>query len=319
VDPHNVTLKVLEALRHPAMKSSSVLVVIGSGNPHAGSLEPVARSLPCQVELLRDPADMAALMEDSDLAISAGGTTAWELAYMGVPSLLFATADNQREVAASLERAGAAKDLGWHADVTVPSLAQTIQEVARSASQRERMAQRGRGLVDGLGVPRVLTELKASMTTLRPVGENDARLLWGWANDPTTRSVSFTTEPIPWEDHVKWLEGKMKDPNCFLYIALARGGTPLGQIRFDVEGSEAEVSVSLDARFRGRGYGSALVLAGSRKLFGDSRVRLLRAHVKEHNEPSVRAFLKAGYEPAGQTQVRGHDAMLLTLRKGESP
>ncbi len=319
VDPHNVTLKVLEALRDPAMKSARVRVVTGAGNLHAASLESMARDLPCDVELLRDPPDMAALMEDSDLAISAGGTTAWELVFMGVPALLFATADNQRNVAASLERAGAAKNLGWYADVTVPILVQTIQKLARSASQRERMAQKGRRLVDGAGVPRVLAELKASMITFRAAERSDARLLWGWANDPTTRSVSFSTNPIPWEDHMKWFHTRLEDPNCRLYIGLAPDTTALGQIRFDLKGSEAEVSVSLDARFRNRGYGSAMVLAGSRKLFGESRVRMLRAYVKEPNEPSLHAFLRAGYGPSGKTEVRGSNALRLTLRKGEAP
>jgi len=318
VDPHNVTLKALEALKAAAMPSVVVRVVVGSGNAHGPSLESAARTFPGGVELVRDPPDMAALMEDSDLAISAGGTTAWELAYLGVPSLLFATADNQREVAASLERAGAAKDLGWHEDVTVPDLARTIPEVAESRSLRERMASQGRALVDGQGVPRVRTELKAALITMRPVEEGDARLLWGWANDRTVRSASFNEEPIPWEDHITWFDRKRRDPQCLFYVALDRGGTPLGQIRFDVQGEGAEVSVSLDARFRNQGYGGAVILAGSRKVFATSKVQRLHAYIKERNESSTRAFETAGYASVGRATVRGHEALHLVQGRGKS-
>ncbi|OGS47954.1 MAG: UDP-2,4-diacetamido-2,4,6-trideoxy-beta-L-altropyranose hydrolase [Euryarchaeota archaeon RBG_16_68_13] len=318
VDAHNVTLNVIRVLERTSIDSLEGRIVLGGGNPHLESLEAAVRASPGRLRLERDPPDMSELMAWADLAIGASGTTSWELAYMGVPSLLIATADNQREVAESLDRAGMAKSLGWHEALTESRLTEALREIAESRPMREEMSRRGRELVDGQGVPRVLAEMKASLLALRPVTERDARLLWEWANDRSVRSVSFTPDSIPWENHVKWFEAKRKDPNCRFYLAVDPLGVPLGQIRFDAQGEAAEVSVSLDARFRSRGYGSALILAGSRKVFDESRVKLLHAYVKEGNEASVRAFVRAGYQHAGLASVRGQQAIHLVLRK-ETP
>lgn len=319
IDPGNGTLRILEALGNVPREGFEVRAVVGAGNPNGSGLDAAAKTSKGRIRLERDPPDMAALMAWADVAIAAAGTTAWELAYMGVPALLFSTADNQRPVAASLAAAGAARDLGGLEDLQVDRVAAAVQSLLESPADLGRMSARAREVVDGQGVSRVVTELKASLISLRPVQDSDARPLWEWANEPAVRSVSFTTDPIPWEDHVRWLAAKRADPSCRFYLALDPEGTPLGQIRFDLRDGGAEVSVSLDARFRSRGYGSALILAGSRKVLAEAGVARLDAYVKPGNEPSVRAFLKAGYRDAGRATVRGHAALRFILDREESP
>jgi UDP-2,4-diacetamido-2,4,6-trideoxy-beta-L-altropyranose hydrolase len=315
VDAHNVTLKVVQALQKNPIESLDGVIVIGGGNPYRESLEAAVRNTPGRLRLVRDPADMSELMAWADLAIGASGTTSWELAFMGVPSLLIATADNQREVGESLDRKGVAKNLGWHEGLTVPHLAHAIREIAESRSIRAEMSRRGRDVVDGQGVGRVVMEMTAALLNLRPVAKGDARLIWKWANERSVRSVSFNPDRIPWKNHIRWFEAKREDPNCLFFLALGPTGAPLGQIRFDGRTESAEVSVSLDSVFRGRGYGSALILAGSRKVFVESCLELLHAYIKEGNDPSVRAFMRAGYQHTGQAMVQGQRAIHLVLRK----
>nr|MCR5178392.1 hypothetical protein [Lachnospiraceae bacterium] len=61
-----------------------------------------------------DVRDMPALMTASDLALTAGGTTAFELCAVGVPSAMFVYGDDQARVLATLEgivaEAGVATD-----------------------------------------------------------------------------------------------------------------------------------------------------------------------------------------------------------------
>lgn len=318
VDRANVTLTVLRALDAARLPEAEIRVVAGSANPNLESLKTAAAVARNPTEIKPNPSSLAAAMAWADMAIAGAGTTSYELAYMGVPSLLIVLADNQRRVAEALDGACVARSLGWHGDLAVPRLAQAIEELAQDAAARERMSMNGRGLVDGQGVPRVVTNLNAELITLRPVREGDAPLLWEWANDPSVRSVSFTHDPIPWEDHLRWFAAKRKDPACLFYLALNRTGEPFGQIRFDCRGDEADVSVSLDARHRARGQGSALILAGSRKVFASTRVRTLYAYVKQGNEPSVRAFAKAGYVLGGTTTVRGQRADRFVLKKEAS-
>lgn len=318
VDPLNVTEKILRTLLNMRDSGIEVRAIVGSGNPNAERLEAAVGTSRDRIELVRDPPDMAELMDWADLAIAAAGTTAWELAYLGVPALLLSTAENQRELAASLAAAGAARDLGTQDTLTETKAADAIRELEESIRDREAMSQRGRALVDGQGVSRVVTEMRAGMITLRPVSDPDARQIWAWANDPAVRSVSFSSDPIPWETHVRWFAAKRADPTCRFYIGVDPQGTPLGQIRIDGPESGQEVSVSLDAKFRSRGYGSALILAASRKVLDESRVVRLHAYVKPGNEPSVRAFLKAGYRDAGRQVVRGHEALHFVLDRGDA-
>lgn len=319
IDARDLSSRVLHGLEATGLGPLEVRIVVGLGNPHAAQLEAAARASPLRVQLERSPADLVDLMAWADLAVAAAGTTSWELAHLGVPSVLLATADNQRRVAENLAAEGAALDLGWHADATEHRIAEAVRALATDPARRREMTRRGEALVDGDGISRVVTELKAALVVLRPVTAEDARLLWGWANDPLVRSVSFSTDPIPWDRHVAWLKERLADPATVFFLASGPRSEPFGQIRFNVRGEEAEVSVSLDTKSRGRGYGGALILAGSRKLFASSRVRTLQAYVKDGNEPSVRAFLKAGYSRNGRATVRGHDAIRLTLRREDIP
>jgi spore coat polysaccharide biosynthesis predicted glycosyltransferase SpsG len=50
---------------------------------------------------------MAELIVQNDLAIGAAGGSAWERCCLGLPSLVFVIADNQKAGAAALEKAGA--------------------------------------------------------------------------------------------------------------------------------------------------------------------------------------------------------------------
>ncbi len=314
VDAANVMLTVLQSLSAARIPDPEVHVVVGSANPNLKSLEAAAAAARGHIELERDPESLVDQMAWADMAVAGAGTTSYELAHMGVPSLLVVLADNQGGVGRALDAAGAARNLGWYEDLTPATLAQAIEELASNPATREAMSKRGQELVDGQGVSRVVTNLKAGLITLRRAQEEDARLLWEWANDPSVRSVSFTQDPIAWADHLRWFQAKRKDPRCLFYVGTDSSGTPIGQIRFDSRDDEAEVSVSLDARHRAHGQGSALILAGSRKVFATSRVRTLHAYIREGNEPSVRAFTKAGYIREGTAVVHGEsvDHFVLT-------
>ncbi|MFN9054465.1 MAG: glycosyltransferase, partial [Pseudanabaena sp.] len=50
----------------------------------------------------------------AEIMIAAGGSTNWELAFMGLPSIVITIADNQKAIAAELDRQGAIINLGWH-------------------------------------------------------------------------------------------------------------------------------------------------------------------------------------------------------------
>ena len=92
---------------------------------------------PGDARILTEVEDMAALMSKTDLAIATAGTTAWELAAMGVPSLLGRVADNQDAVARALARHGAAVDIGWFEDEIVGELEALATDRSRMGAMRD--------------------------------------------------------------------------------------------------------------------------------------------------------------------------------------
>jgi len=314
-DPDNVTGKVIQALRGLDVE---VKIVIGGSNPHLEQLRSQVSSVirdPSSLTLLTDVTNMPELMAWADAAVAAGGSTSWELAFMGLPSLAIVLADNQLEVAASLERAGVTINLGEQKRLKIEGATETVQALLADHSRRENMSRRGRQLVDGLGVQRVLMRMRAPQLGLRRAQAEDSRLIWGWANDPELRAASFSPEPIPWENHVRWYAGKSVDPLCFFYVATNGCGQPIGQVRFELANHEAVISVSLAPAARGKGYGAALIVRGIEQLFSESGADLVHAYIKTDNSTSVRAFEKADFEDAGLKTIRGDQARHFVFRR----
>jgi UDP-2,4-diacetamido-2,4,6-trideoxy-beta-L-altropyranose hydrolase len=222
-------------------------------------------------------------------------------------------AENQQAIAEELDRMGVALNLGWHGQVAPEHILRAVARLSASAGARAKMARRGRELVDGEGADRVVMRLRGQKIRLRQVGEGDVRLIWEWANDPTVRAASFSSEPIPWEQHRQWFRAKLNDPDCVFYIAIDEEETPIGQVRYDVSGHEAVVSISLDVNFRGKGYGSAIIEFAARKLYRTVGAKLIHAYVKTDNEASISAFLKAGFKKMEPTTVCGQPVVHLAL------
>ena len=81
---------------------------------------------------------MPDLMAWADVALSAGGTTAWELAYMGVPSLAVVLAPNQQRSVDGLSALGVVENLGWHAQMAEDEIARAVQQLVTIATAARR-------------------------------------------------------------------------------------------------------------------------------------------------------------------------------------
>ena len=312
-DLHNLTLKTLRALEKNATDNLQVVVVIGGSNTYHAQLLAAVDELPLKIDVRNNITDMAEVMAWADVAVSAAGSTCWELAFMGLPSLLIVAAENQRAVAEGLFAAGAAENLGWHEDITSHAISKALYGLCESFERRFNMSKNGRKVVDGKGSARVKESLLQKEVMLRRVRRDDCELLWEWENEPNVRSASFFSEPITWEQHVRWFESKIADENCFIFIAINEQKVPIGRVRFEREGKEAVISVGIDKNFRGMHYGSRLIEMASRKLFEISDVCQINAYIKVDNAQSVRAFLNAGYKERHKVKMNGNLAFQLTF------
>ncbi len=141
---------------------------------------------------------------------------------------------------------------------------------------------------------------------LRPALLADARRIWSWRNEPAVRRASLQQNPIPLKRHLKWYRAVLVDPRIRFFIAEDRRGRPADYVRFQIEGRSAEISLAVDRAFRGRGFGTAMIRAGSRRLLAEGGTRSLIARVRPGNEASIKAFRLAGYSLKA---LRRHDGI----------
>ena len=158
-DPQNQTTKVIRALKYMAMNGLEALVIMGPANDQVDSLHSVVGASGVSVRLIQNPANMAELMAWADVAISAAGSTCWELMCMGVPSLMLVMAENQQPIAGKIFEAETGVNLGWYHEVTEKQIATTLYSLIHDRNQREVMSRKGRELIDGLGSQRVISAL----------------------------------------------------------------------------------------------------------------------------------------------------------------
>lgn len=79
-------------------------ILVGSLNTDRDALFSLAKASPF-IRLYENVTDMASLMESCDLAVSAAGTTLYELCALGVPTISYTMADNQLTAAAAFAEA----------------------------------------------------------------------------------------------------------------------------------------------------------------------------------------------------------------------
>lgn len=172
-DPYHFCLRFLQQITgHPDLPDRIELfhikfhLVIGKLNTDREKLFQLAESLSF-LELHENVADMASLMNQCDLAVSAAGTTLYELCALGLPSISFTIADNQLSAAKAFAGAGAipyAGDMRTDADKVLQEILDFITantcSFAQSYDKRKTAHEIMNSLVDGNGAMRIAYALK---------------------------------------------------------------------------------------------------------------------------------------------------------------
>jgi len=154
-DGSDITENFLRAILELEIEGLELVVLISSRYPGRVELERLAEASPHQVRIFADETAIAEYMVWADLAVSAGGGTSWELAYLGVPTLMVALADNQEPSVRELARRGAVVDLGTATSLVVETAVDLINQVCRDPAKRLDLSMALGRLVDGLGSRRV--------------------------------------------------------------------------------------------------------------------------------------------------------------------
>jgi UDP-2,4-diacetamido-2,4,6-trideoxy-beta-L-altropyranose hydrolase len=154
VDAQNITGKVLHLLKQGFLPPDiKIIVVLGPTSPWLTAVQEEIQRLKNPVEIVVNPKNMAEIMANSDLAIGAAGTSAWERCCLGLPSIIIILAENQRENALALEKAVAA----------IPIYIEEIYKIkdAFNVAQKQLlyMSKAAASITDGKGTTNVINYL----------------------------------------------------------------------------------------------------------------------------------------------------------------
>jgi UDP-2,4-diacetamido-2,4,6-trideoxy-beta-L-altropyranose hydrolase len=141
--------------------------------------------------------------------------------------------------------------------------------------------------------------------SLRRAEASDEALLLKWANHPDVRRNAIQTEQIPAENHHRWFQNRLKDPDTYLFIGIWNE-QPVGQVRFDRHDSIYEIDYSVDETQRGKGFGEMLIRNGMEAI-GISEEKDFRivGLVRPENIASCEVFRKLGFVEENPEQRGG--------------
>ncbi|MEI8102176.1 MAG: UDP-2,4-diacetamido-2,4,6-trideoxy-beta-L-altropyranose hydrolase [Chlorobium sp.] len=239
VDAGNYSGRAIDVLADTKRDGLFVDVVIGMQHPFREQIVASCREygFTCYVQTSR----IAELMATADLAIGAGGSATWERCCLGLPTLAFSTADNQfRQI----------NDAAVEGLLYVPETGEDFNgrlrhhlcSLLENKNLRKLISNRALSAVDGRGVLRVISKMGCTGIRMRPATLDDSEKLFNWRNHPSIRAVSRNSEEIRFPDHQKWYSAVLLSSDRVLLIGEFHD-KPVGVVRFDINGNEAEISI----------------------------------------------------------------------------
>jgi spore coat polysaccharide biosynthesis predicted glycosyltransferase SpsG len=155
-DKNNYTLKIIDSLETLSYMELEVIVLVGVNNPHINVLREAFSKSNLKIDLMQNVSDMPRIMARADLAFSSGGITVWEMAFMGLPTIVGATSPVEELLIEGLNKYNLFRSVGKIDEIGISELSKVFKEIISNQEKRKFMSDRGKNFVDGYGVDRVI-------------------------------------------------------------------------------------------------------------------------------------------------------------------
>lgn len=165
-DPFELTLPAAQMLAK-FEKTLDVTFVIGPGVVDAERLAEGVRRCSKRFTAEIAPEDFTGLAASHDLALIAFGVTAYELAHLGVPTILVCLNEDQFASAAPFVDEGIGARMLMSVAGQIPDIADTLKIWLKDHEKRQKAAERAVSLIDGNGARRVANTMLWGQT-LKP-------------------------------------------------------------------------------------------------------------------------------------------------------
>ena len=158
IDNENLILKILEALNSIECKAK-IYIAINKLTPNLNQIKEYSRNSKLNILLKLNCSEMASLMIKSDLAIGAAGTSVWERCCMGLPTVQFVRAENQKQIADNLQEDNIVINLGNSKNTSINRIKEKLNFIINDQKIRKRLHLKSLKVCDGLGSRRFYNEL----------------------------------------------------------------------------------------------------------------------------------------------------------------
>lgn len=157
-DKYNLAGRIVEAALQKAVTGKlHYHIVSGIFNQHYPCLKKLEQEHG-NIHIHQNVTNMAELMQACDVAITAGGSTMYELCAVGLPMICFSFADNQKkqvETFAGREIVCFGGDYELQEEKMLEEVIVHLGKLAKSWEARKAYSQRGKAIVDGRGAERI--------------------------------------------------------------------------------------------------------------------------------------------------------------------
>lgn len=132
---------------------------------------------------------------------------------------------------------------------------------------------------------------------LRLARPDDALPILKIRNSEAVRNVSFNTEVISEEDHIKWFNNSLQREDRWILVAALESQELIGVLRYDIiNPTGLEVSIFLNPEYVGHGIGHNLINKGNIWVQQHMKnIRTIEAKVLSDNVASNKTFIKCGF------------------------
>mgnify|MGYP002097957689 FL=1 len=163
-DPERIALRfVREVVHNEQLSGYKFHLVLGAFEPDVEEIKKLAEKH-TQICIHQNVKKMSELMQQCDMAVSAAGSTLYELCACGMPTITYVLADNQKLGESSLCGKGVMKSAG---DVRTKTgfwddLMEMMYLLAENCEERQKMRESAVRTVDGMGAEHIIKNLMSS-------------------------------------------------------------------------------------------------------------------------------------------------------------
>ncbi len=158
-DLNRLTLRIMDALKE-LVGQIPIQIVLGFTCTFKEEVSRKNSQYRNRFQILEDVLDMERLMAGAGLAITALGTTIYELAYLGVPTIVLSNYPEDGRDEEAFKKLGCLIPLGYHKNISNEDIREATSSLWSNIPKREEISQKAFQITDGYGVERICGEIQ---------------------------------------------------------------------------------------------------------------------------------------------------------------